>query len=140
MNFLEINPNDAEAWGIVSGDLLSIESSDVIDQLGEKTKGALTAVAYVADTVPPGVTFTYFLFPGSPANAVTPGDTNLQPINLRYNFKLGKVSSPRSEPPTWSAGCPSSREIWSGKNKGVLQPAGHSSGGSDSFAASRRAT
>jgi len=35
-------------------------------------------------------TFDPFLFPGSPANAVTPGDTNLQPINLRYNFKLGK--------------------------------------------------
>jgi hypothetical protein len=36
------------------------------------------------------VTFTYFLFPGSPANSVTPGDSSLQPISLRYNFKLGK--------------------------------------------------
>ncbi len=46
--------------------------------------------ALVAQMRPPGVTFTYFLYPGSPANAVTAGDTNLQPINLRYPFKLGK--------------------------------------------------
>ncbi len=90
MNFLEVNPDDAQRWGIESGDLLSIESDNVIDQLGGRTTGSFTAVAYVADTVPPGVTFTYFLFPGSPANSVTPGDSNLQPINLRYNFKLGK--------------------------------------------------
>ncbi len=40
--------------------------------------------------LPPGVTFTYFMYPGSPANTVTPADSNLQPINLRYNFKLGR--------------------------------------------------
>lgn len=90
MNFLEVNPEDASKWGIESGDLLSIESNNVLDQLGNKTTGSFTAVAYVADTVPPGVTFTYFLFPGSPANSVTSGDSSLQPINLRYNFKLGK--------------------------------------------------
>ena len=44
----------------------------------------------MADTVPRRVTFTYFLYPGSPANSVTSRDTNLQPLNLRYNFKLGK--------------------------------------------------
>ncbi|HIE21085.1 MAG TPA: arsenite oxidase large subunit, partial [Acidimicrobiia bacterium] len=90
MNFLEVNPEDAKRWGIESGDLLSIESDGVLDALGNKTSGSFTAVAYVADTVPPGVTFTYFLFPGSPANSVTSADTTLQPINLRYNFKLGK--------------------------------------------------
>ena len=90
MNFLEVNPEDASRWGFESGDLLSIESDNVLDQLGNKTTGSFTAVAYVADTVPPGVTFTYFLYPGSPANSVTPGDSSLQPINLRYNFKLGK--------------------------------------------------
>jgi len=90
MNFLEVNPEDASRWRIESGDLLSIESDNVLDQLGNKTTGSFTAVAYVADTVPPGVTFTYFLFPGSPANSVTSGDSSLQPINLRYNFKLGK--------------------------------------------------
>ncbi|MFQ5523701.1 MAG: arsenate reductase (azurin) large subunit [Acidimicrobiia bacterium] len=90
MNFLEVNPEDAKRWGIESGDLLSIESNNVLDPLGNKTSGSFTAVAYVADTVPPGVTFTYFLFPGSPTNSVTSADTTLQPINLRYNFKLGK--------------------------------------------------
>ncbi len=90
LNFLEIHPDDAEARGIVSGDLLSIESDGVRDQLGNATTGGFTAVAYVSDIVPPGVTFTYFLYPGSPANTVTSGDSSLQPINLRYNFKLGK--------------------------------------------------
>ncbi len=90
MNFLEISPNDANARGVVSGDLLSIESDNVIDQLGNKTTGGFTAVAYVSDIVPDGVTYSYFLYPGQPANSVTPGDSNLQPINLRYNFKLGK--------------------------------------------------
>ena len=55
MNFLEVNPDDARAWGFVSGDLLSIESDDVIDQLGDKTTGSFTAVAYVSDSVPPRV-------------------------------------------------------------------------------------
>ncbi len=90
MNFLEISPNDATARNIVSGDLLSIESDNVLDQLGNKTKGGFTAVAYVSDIVPDGVTYSYFLYPKQPANSVTPGDSNLQPINLRYNFKLGK--------------------------------------------------
>ncbi len=62
----------------------------MIDQLGQPSSGSFTAVAYISDIVPPGVTFTYFLYPGSPANSVTAGDTNLQPINLRYPFKLGK--------------------------------------------------
>jgi len=90
VNFLGISENDAAACNIVSGDLLSIESDNVLDQLGNPTTGSFTAVAYISPLVPDGVTFSYFLFPGQPANAVTPGDTSLQPINLRYNFKLGK--------------------------------------------------
>ncbi len=90
VNFLEISENDAAARGVVSGDLLSIESDGVLDQLGQPTTGSFTAVAYVSPLVPDGVTFTYFLFPGQPSNTVTPADTSLQPINLRYNFKLGK--------------------------------------------------
>ena len=38
MNFLEISPNDAAERGIESGDLLSIESDNVIDQLGTIAK------------------------------------------------------------------------------------------------------
>ena len=90
VNFIEVNPEDARSRGIVSGDMLSIESDNVLDQLGNKTTGAVTAVAYVSDSVPPGVTFVYFNFPGSPANSLTSADSTLQPIARRYNFKLGK--------------------------------------------------
>ena len=90
MNFLEINPADAGERGIANGDLLSIESDNVLDQLGWPTTGGFTAVAYLSDTVPTGVTFTYFLYPGSAANTVTSADSSLQPLNRRYNFKLGK--------------------------------------------------
>ena len=75
--------SEADAGGKAAG-------LGVLDQVGNPTTGAFTAVAYVSDIVPPGVTFTYFLYPGSPANSVTSGDSFLQPINLRYNFKLGK--------------------------------------------------
>jgi arsenite oxidase large subunit len=92
MNFLEINPNDATERGIASGDLLSIENENVLDPEGNEHRGSFTAVAYVSDIVPPGVTFTYFLYPGSPANAVTSADSSLNPVSLRYNFKLGKGS------------------------------------------------
>ncbi len=90
MNWLEISPADASARGIESGDLVSIESDNVLDQLGNVTSGSFTAAAYVSDIVPDGVTFTYFLYPGQPANTVVSGDSSLQPLNLRYNFKLGK--------------------------------------------------
>ncbi len=90
MNFLEINPQDANERGIESGDLLSIQSDKVQDQLGNEHSGGFTALAYVSDIVPPGVTFTYFMFPGAPANTVTSGNSALQPISRRYNFKLGR--------------------------------------------------
>ena len=90
MNFLEICPEDAASRGIVNGDLVSIQSHHVQDQLGRPHTGGFTAVAYVSDLVTRGVTFTYFLFPGSPANTVTSGNSALQPISRRYNFKLGR--------------------------------------------------
>ena len=89
-NFLEIHPDDAAERDINNGDLLSIESDNVRDQLGRATTGGFTAVAYISDIVPPGVTMTYFLFPGQPANSVVSADTTLQPLSLRYNFKFGK--------------------------------------------------
>ncbi len=90
MNFLEINPEDATNWGVESGDLVSVTNNAVINQEGGTTAGYFTAVAYVTDEVPPGVTFAYFHFPGNHANSVVPANTNLQPRNLRYPFKLGK--------------------------------------------------
>jgi anaerobic selenocysteine-containing dehydrogenase len=90
MNFLEINAADAASRGIESGDLVSVTNSAVRNQLGGTSEGFFTAVAYVTDQVPPGATFAYFHFPGSHANSVVPADTSLQPLNLRYSFKLGK--------------------------------------------------
>jgi len=90
MNMIEISPQDAEAWNIVSGDLVSIESDQVLTQTGTTTVGAFEAAAYVTDQVPPGLVCSHFHWPGSPANSVVPGSTKLQPLNQRYQFKLGK--------------------------------------------------
>jgi arsenite oxidase large subunit len=89
MNFLEINPADAETRGIESGDLVRVDSDHVLNHTGQETHGEFTAVAYVSDIVPAGVTFAYFHWPKSPANAVVSANTALQPVNLRYHFKLG---------------------------------------------------
>lgn len=90
MNPLEVNPADALDWGLEAGDLVSVECDDVLDQIGGTGPGGFTAVVYPTDIVPRGVTYTYFLFPGSAANNVTPADTSLQPLSLRYPFKLGR--------------------------------------------------
>ena len=89
-NFLEVNPQDASSWGLENGDQVAVESDNVLDFVGDKVSGRFEAAVYVTDQVPPGVTFTYFLAPGNPANAVTSADTSLQPLALRNNFKLGK--------------------------------------------------
>jgi len=65
-------------------------STRVIDQLGNPMSAEVTALAYVTDAVPSGVTYTYFNYPGQPMNNLVPADTTLQPLNLRYNFKLGR--------------------------------------------------
>ncbi len=98
MNFIEINPQDAESKGIESGDMVSVDSDRVINQVGQQVTGGFTAVAYVSDIVPPGLASAYFHFPGQPANAVVPADTSLQPLNLRYQFKLGRGKITRIGP------------------------------------------
>ncbi len=98
MNFLEISQEDASARGIESGDLVSVTNAAVRNHVGGDSAGYFTAVAYVTDLVPPGVTCAYFNFPGSHANSVVPADTNLQPQNLRYNYKLGKGKVARIGP------------------------------------------
>ncbi|MEE9284064.1 MAG: arsenate reductase (azurin) large subunit [Nitrososphaerales archaeon] len=90
MNLIEINPSDAADLQINSGDLVSVENDDVIAQTGDRTKGVFTAAAYVTDQVPPGMVSSHFHWPKSPVNSVVPADTRLQPINQRYQFKLGK--------------------------------------------------
>jgi len=87
-NFLFINPADASARGIESGDLVRVENDDVVDQLGQRTKGVLSLVAYVTDEMAPGVTYTYAFYPGQGSNAVVPAVTD--PITGVYNYKIGK--------------------------------------------------
>jgi arsenite oxidase large subunit len=91
-NFLEVSPEDAKVWGVESGDMLSITSQNVLSPVGERVTGSFTAVAYVSDIVPPGVTFAYMMFPGSESNSITSADTSLQPLNLRNNFKLAAAT------------------------------------------------
>lgn len=87
-NFLMINQVDASARGIESGDLVAVENDSVINQLGEKTTGSLSLVAYVTDEVAPGVTYTYSFYPGQPAGVLVSAVTD--PITGVYNYKIGK--------------------------------------------------
>lgn len=89
-NILEMHPDDATARGIENGDLVRIDNDAVLDQVGGTIAAGFEAVALVSDQVPPGLTCTYFLYPGSYANRVVPGDTSLQPMSARYMFKLGR--------------------------------------------------
>ncbi len=92
VNILEVNPRDATARGIESGDWVVVENDQVLTQTGERYSAQFKAVAYVTDQVPPGVTCSYFNFGqgrlDTAANSVVPGMTD--PINNRYRFKLGK--------------------------------------------------
>ncbi len=51
-------------------------------------QGEAMAIAFVTEAVPPGLIFTNFLHPGSPANSLVHRVPD--PITNRYRFKLGK--------------------------------------------------
>ena len=91
-SILEINPQDAEARGIKSSDLVIVENDGVLTQTGGRAPASFEAIAYVSDIVPPGVTSAYFNYGQgalrTAANSVAPGLTD--PINNRYRYKLGK--------------------------------------------------
>ncbi len=87
-NWLFISAEDANARGIESGDLVHVQNDDVIDQLGNKTTGVLSLVAYVTDEVAPGVSYTYAFYPGQNSNTVVPAITD--PVTGVYNYKLAK--------------------------------------------------
>ena len=91
-NILEISPSDAASRGIESGDWVEVSNDNVLTQTGGRYAGKFSAVAYVTDQVPPGVTCSYFLFGQGrldmSTNSVSPGLAD--PINNRYRYKLGK--------------------------------------------------
>ena len=87
-NWLFMSFEDAKARGIESGDLVHVQNDDVIDQLGNKTTGVLSLVAYVTDEVAPGVSYTYAFYPGQNSNTVVPAITD--PVTGVYNYKIGK--------------------------------------------------
>ena len=92
MNILEINPEDALARGIESGDWVQVENDNVLTQTGGRYAARFKTVAYVTDQVPPGVTCNYFIF-GQGRLDVATNSVSLgvaDPINNRYRFKLGK--------------------------------------------------
>lgn len=107
-NFLEIHPEDAARLDIESGDMVEVTNDRVLVQSQEfagssleenrfsnlKKKGLIRTVsakvelvAIVSDVVRQGVTFTYFNFPGSPANSLVSRVPD--PISGNYRFKLG---------------------------------------------------
>ncbi len=108
-SWVEIHPEDAEHYGVKSGDRVRIVSDDVLIQTGgfvgvdgdelsytkleeagliEIGNGETEGVAIVTDAVRPGLLFTNFLETGSPSNSFVHRVPD--PITNRYRFKLGK--------------------------------------------------
>jgi arsenite oxidase large subunit len=108
--WVEIHPVDAEKHGIESGDQVRLWSDDILVQTGSwievkgddytftklmeqglirTARGEVEAVAIVSEDVRPGLLFTNFLHPSSPANSLVHRVPD--PITNRYRFKLGKA-------------------------------------------------
>ena len=112
--FVEIHPDDAAEYGIESGDEIRMFSDDILIQTKGWNKvkgdeinftwlmenghirigsGEARAVAIVTEAVAPGLLFTNFLWPSSPANSLVHRVPD--PITNRYRFKLGKAQIER---------------------------------------------
>jgi arsenite oxidase large subunit len=106
--WVEIHPTDAKKYGIESGDIVHMTNDDVLIQTGgwirvkgykfgdlvkdgliSQGKGEADAVAVVTEDVRPGVLFTNFLHPSSPANSLAHRVPD--PFANVYRFKLGKA-------------------------------------------------
>jgi len=96
-NIVEVNPDDAERLGLESGDSVSLASDRIARQEeGAFDTGALTAVAYVSDIVPPGVLWTNFAYPDQWMNNVAP--RFMHPVNPVTPFKLARAKLTRLGP------------------------------------------
>ncbi|MBA2595666.1 MAG: molybdopterin-dependent oxidoreductase, partial [Chloroflexia bacterium] len=90
-NIVEINPEDADAAGVVSGDLISLSSDRIARNKDDGfDTGSLTAAAYVSDIVPPGVLWTNFAYPDQWCNNVAP--RFMHPVNPVTPFKLARAT------------------------------------------------
>lgn len=108
--WVEIHPNDAEEFGIESGDEVRLWSDDILIQDGNwisvkgddmtftglmeqghirTASGEARAVAIVSEDVKQGVLFTNFLHPSSPSNSLVHRVPD--PITNAYRYKLGKA-------------------------------------------------
>jgi arsenite oxidase large subunit len=89
-NIVEINPDDAEALDIISGDLISLSSDRIARNKDDGfDTGSLTAAAYVSDIVPQGVLWTNFAYPDQWCNNVAP--RFMHPVNPVTPFKLARA-------------------------------------------------
>jgi arsenite oxidase large subunit len=92
-NFIELNPADADRFGVEAGDLIEVRNDDVYNMHGENTEGSFTAVAYVTEEppqgqiVPEGTAFTYWLYPDQENNDIAP--EYLDPANPNPAYKYG---------------------------------------------------
>ncbi len=106
--WVEIHPTDAAEYGIESGDEVRLFSDDILIQTGGWIRvtgykftdlveagliatgsGDVRAVAIVSEDVRPGVLFTNFLHPASPANSLVHRVPD--PFANVHRFKLGKA-------------------------------------------------
>ena len=112
MNFIEIHPDDASARGIQTGDLVAVENDDLLVQTGgvfgvrdedslftglmkaghiKRSRAALTAMAIVNTDVKKGVTYMYFLWPGSSYNSLMHDVPDPITAAPRYKTAKGRI-------------------------------------------------
>jgi arsenite oxidase large subunit len=101
-NAVEIHPADAKRLNIQSGDMVTI-TSDRVYTFQEATfdQGSFTAVAYVSDSVPPGVVFTIFAYPDQWMNSISP--RWMHPANPVPPYKLARARLVGSGPSTFAS-------------------------------------
>jgi arsenite oxidase large subunit len=112
MNFIEMHKDDAAARGIETGDLVAVENDDLLIQTGgqfgvrdedslftglmknghiKRSRAALTAMAVVNTDVKKGVTFMYFLWPGSSFNSLMHAVPDPITAAPRYKTAKGRI-------------------------------------------------
>jgi formate dehydrogenase major subunit/formate dehydrogenase alpha subunit len=76
---IEVNPNDAEKWGLKEKQFVRVSSR----------RGHIEAQAWVTDRVPPGMVYANFHFPNASANELT--QAALDPVAKIPEYKVTAV-------------------------------------------------